>query len=299
MPAAYRWHEVAGHPPDDRDARVDAFRFVFMADCQLGCYAAFSGIPPDAVEAYGRRGMRVESVPAVTGFAWDAARYDEAIALVNELGADFAVMGGDMVDDSTDDAQYAELIRLTAALEVPMHWVPGNHDVCVDAVTPTPASLLAYRERFGPDHYTIRHAGATLVVVNTSVWTRPEGLDGEWERQRAALRVSLEEARRAGGPTLVLGHHPPFRVDPDEPDDMWNIPRVRRFELLDLLVDHGVATYLCGHWHRNAVLHHRGVEMVVSGPVGFPLADDPSGVRLVEVSDQGVRHRYLPTTRRG
>jgi hypothetical protein len=32
--------------------------------------------------------------------------------------------------------------------------------------------------------------------------------------------------------------------------------------------------------------------MVTSGPVGYPLGDDPSGVRVVAVGESGVAHRY-------
>ena len=33
--------------------------------------------------------------------------------------------------------------------------------------------------------------------------------------------------------------------------------------------------------------------MVISGPVGFPLADDPSGLRIVKVYDDRVEHEYF------
>ena len=52
--------------------RSDGFRFIFLADTQLGCYATFSGFTDEQVEQYAAMGMRVEPVPAVTGFEWDA-----------------------------------------------------------------------------------------------------------------------------------------------------------------------------------------------------------------------------------
>ncbi len=33
--------------------------------------------------------------------------------------------------------------------------------------------------------------------------------------------------------------------------------------------------------------------MVVTGPVGVTLGDDPSGLRIVEVTENGLTHRYL------
>jgi predicted phosphodiesterase len=51
---------------------------------------------------------------------------------------------------------------------------------------------------------------------------------------------------------------------------------------------------LAGHWHRNNIATSGELEMVTSGPVGYPLGDDPSGFRIIEFDDAGVRHRYLP-----
>ena len=103
------------------------------------------------------------------------------------------------------------------------------------------------------------HHGTTLVVVDTVVWDHPEKV----------------------------------------PDDYGNIPRPRRQVLLDLFVEHGVSTYLCGHWHRNGRARHGDLEIVVVGPVGYPLGDDPSGFLVVDVDDAGVHHRYTPLTESG
>jgi hypothetical protein len=34
--------------------------------------------------------------------------------------------------------------------------------------------------------------------------------------------------------------------------------------------------------------------MVTSGPVGYPLGDDPSGLRIVDVGEERVLHEYVP-----
>jgi 3',5'-cyclic AMP phosphodiesterase CpdA len=269
---------------------VEAFRFVFMADCQLGCYASFSGIPEGELPSFAARGMAVTPAPRVQGCDWDAVRYERAVAMANAIGPDFVVMGGDMVDDPDDPVQFAEVQRITSGLTVPMVWVPGNHDIGEDTV---------YRSRFGPDHAVVVHHGATLVVVDTVVWDHPEKVPDEWDAQLAFLRSALSDARTRDGPTLVLGHHPLFLQSPDEPDDYWNIPQPRRQVLLDLFVEHGVSTYLCGHWHRNGRARYGDLEIVVVGPVGYPLGDDPSGFLVVDVDDAGVHHRYTPLTGSG
>ena len=47
-----------------------------------------------------------------------------------------------------------------------------------------------------------------------------------------------------------------------------------------------------GHYHQNAVAHDGNIEMVTTGPVGMPFGGTQSGVRLVTVSDSGLRHHY-------
>ncbi|MDX1511002.1 MAG: metallophosphoesterase [Nitriliruptorales bacterium] len=272
---------------------MEPFRFIFMADCQLGCYASFSGLSDDEVTAFAQRGMTVSSFPKVAGFDWDAANYRRAIAQANEIAPDFVVMGGDMVDDPFDEGQYEAVREITEDLRSRMFWVPGNHDAGDDTDHPTARSLAHYRERFGPDHYAFEHKGASFIVVNTVVWSHAEMVPAEWEEQLAALEQSLAEARERGGPIIVFGHHPLFLRDPQEADDFFNVPRVRRDPLLDLLADHGVTAYFCGHWHRNGGGTHRGVEVVISGAVGFPLGDDPSGLRIVDVGPDGLSHTYV------
>jgi 3',5'-cyclic AMP phosphodiesterase CpdA len=272
---------------------VVAFRFLFMADCQLGCYATFSGLDDDDVERYAERDLRVVATPRTQGFDWDARQYERAIAAANLLRPDLVVMGGDMVDDPADVEQRAEVRRITTRLDgIPMHWVPGNHDIGEDTVVPTEASVASYRAGFGPDHYAFEHEGTTFIVTDTVVWDHPEKVPREWDRQLATLEEQLRAARGSRH-TLVFGHHPLFTVSPDEPDTYWNIPTERRRIVLDLLKGHGVRAYFCGHWHRNGGGWDGELEIAVTGPVGYPLGTDPSGFRIVDVHDDRVEHVYV------
>ncbi|MPZ72505.1 MAG: hypothetical protein GEU74_04635 [Nitriliruptorales bacterium] len=272
-----------------------AFRFLFMADCQLGCYASFSGMTPGDVAAYAQRDMVVQPAPAARGWEWDASRFRDAIAAANRLRPAFVVMGGDMVDDPHNEGQYAEVQRIAAELDsIPIHWVPGNHDAADDRVVPTTGSLAAYRKRFGPDHYTFERDGVMFIAVNTVVWDHPEQVPDELDRQLAALETALREARgQRYRHVLVFGHHPLFTSHPDEPDSYWNIPLARRLDTLRLLRAFGTRAFFCGHWHRNGGGSDGALEVVVTGPVGYPLGADPSGFRIVDVDDDEVTHRYV------
>lgn len=275
-------------------------RFVFMADSQIGMYRHFSGRDDHELRELADHGIHVPKVPAVDNLDWDIARFRAAVSLTNQLDPAFAVIGGDMVNDPYDDAQYRALRDVASDLHVPLHWVPGNHDIGHDTNTPTADSMAHYRDRYGPDRYVVDDAGVTVVVVDTIMWahpgTLPDDLAGEPTTQLEWLDGVLDEASDRPGPTIVCGHHPLFLDRPDEPDQFWTVPASPRMQLLDLCHEHGVSTWLAGHWHRNNVARDGDLEVVVTSSVGLPLGHDPSGLLLVEVSGDALGHRFLPLT---
>jgi 3',5'-cyclic AMP phosphodiesterase CpdA len=276
---------------------VTDFRFIFLADTQLGCYATFSGFTEDQAAQYAEMGMKVEPVPAVTGFEWDADRYREAVEIINDVRPELVMIGGDMIDDPNVEDQIDEFLAITSSIDrgITIRWVPGNHDIADDYTTPTEESIRAYRDVFGPDHYSFRMHDTLFIAMNTSVIDHPEEVPHEWEAQLAFLTDELAHAARSDlDHIIVIGHHPLFVSAPDEPDTYWNLPLERRRVILDLLHEAGVRIGFAGHWHRNAIASDGPFTQVTSGPVGYPLGDDPSGYRVVDVSSTAVDHRYLP-----
>ena len=270
------------------------FRFLFLADCQLGAYASFSGMTAHDVEAFAARNMRVEAVPAVEGFEWDARRYEIAVEMANNLRPDFVVVGGDMVNDMCSQEQLEELLRITSQLDrnITMRWVPGNHDIATDTNIPTPYSIDKYRETFGADYYAFDYGGRRFIVLNTVVLDHPEEVPDELEEQLVFLERELTATEP--GQAVVFGHHPLFTTQPDEPDSFWNVPAERRAPILDLVHRHAVPIAFAGHWHRNSIAFDGRFQMVTSGPVGYTLGDDPSGFRIVEVGPTDISHEYVP-----
>ena len=271
------------------------YRFVFMADCQLGCYATFSGFDDDAVEHYRQIGMTVRKVPRTTGFAWDTERLHEAIELTRAIDPDFAVIGGDLVDDMSHLGQIEAFKTVSSGFDR-LKLVAGNHDVAYDATVPTPESLAAYRTEFGPDRFTFSHQDDAFIAINTTIWANPQLVPDEHTDQLAFLESSLADAAQARH-RIILGHHPLFVSDHQEPDSYWNIPNPLRTELLEMFDHHDTTAFFAGHWHRNGGGRYQRMEMVVTGPVGVTLGDDPSGLRIVEMNPDGLTHRYLPLER--
>ena len=273
-----------------------SFQFIFLADCQLGTYASFRGLTEQDVIEYAARGLRVDAVPKTQSFEWDAERFEVAILTANRLRPEFVVMGGDMMNDPASEEQYEALMRITRLLDgdIPMKWIPGNHDIGVDTVVPTRHSIEKHREAFGPDYYAFDWGTSRFVVLDTVVIDHPEEVLGELAEQLAFVDFEFRRAADTSRQVILMGHHPLFTKAADEEDSYWNIPMERRRQLLDLIHRHGVHIMLAGHWHRNSYARDGDFEMVTSGPVGYPLGSDPSGYRIVEVETHAVRHEYHP-----
>ena len=272
-----------------------ALRLLFIADPQIGCMATFSGVDDAAIERFRRRGMLVRHFEQTDSIDWDVARYADVIERANELAPDLLVIGGDMIDAISHPDQLEAFREVTARSDLPIHYVPGNHDACDDATVPTEASTAWYEATFGATHeaFTRELDGggeATFISVNSTVLDQPRKLPGAFEAELGWLEDRLRERRP--GPTIVFSHHPPFIDDPEETDNYWNLPLERRRPFLDLLVEHAVDLVLCGHRHRNDHATYQGVEIVTSSAAGFPLGRDAPGYRTVDIRGTGISHTY-------
>ncbi len=269
------------------------FFFIQMSDPQFGMFARLSGMDEERIrESLQRNGWNIRPAPKTTGFAEETVLYEKAIAAANRLMPAFVVISGDMVEDRNDPRQLAELRRITAGLHprIPVYWAPGNWDV---GNTPTLRTLEEYRGNFGDDYYSFQHGGSSFIVLNSCVAFDDSQVPGEWERQLAFLRTSLEAARdRVSAHTVIFLHHPIYRQDPGEEDSWAAIPGDKRRALLDLFEVHGVSAVFSGHWHKCHYLIHKGIAMVTTGSVGYPLGEDPSGLRIVKVSRDKIEHQF-------
>ena len=168
------------------------------------------------------------------GYEHDLQTFQQAVAQINSLKAEFVVICGDLVHDANEQS-FADFRRVRAAVEIPCHCVPGNHDV---GGTPTRASLERYRRVIGNDYYSLEHKGCVFAFVNTQLWKSP--VDGESEKQDAWLEQILERAATKRARVFIVGHYPLFIEKPDEPEEYMNLPLAKRAELLSLFERCGV-----------------------------------------------------------
>ena len=272
-----------------------AFSFVQMSDPQFGMYASISSYTEEEISERRQRGVLMRKAPGpITGFADETRLYTRAIEKANSLGPDFVVVCGDMIHNTGDEDEIAELFRITTMLEdgIPLHWVSGNHDV---GEAPTSESLSLYREKFGADNYSFDHADCHFTVINSSVASDPSNVPREWNRMIQFLGDDMSAARRAGAEHLILMlHHPLFLERPDEDEDYFTIPFERREAIVSILKGNDASAVFAGHMHRNNYARDGDLLMITTGAVGYPLGPDPSGIRLVTMGEASITHRYYP-----
>jgi 3',5'-cyclic AMP phosphodiesterase CpdA len=226
-------------------------------------------------------------------FRQETANWEFVIANVNRLKPAFLVVTGDLTNQEGNTAQIAEYKRINKALDPAVHLynVPGNHDVGND---PTPETLAAYRQAYGPDYYSFREGPIYGIVLDSSLFKAPAKVPAEASKQEAWLAAELQKAQAASAMPVVFQHIPFFLENPDEPDQYFNIPLETRRRILGLLKQHGVRYVFAGHLHKNSYGKDGDLEMITNGPAGMALGREGSGIRIAELKGKSVEHSFFP-----
>jgi predicted phosphodiesterase len=225
-------------------------------------------------------------------FLQETINFEFAIATANRLRPKFVVICGDLINQAGNAAQAAEFHRIASKLDpaIKLYNVAGNHDVENE---PTPETLAAYRDKFGPDYYSFRSGDLAGYVLNSSLIAAPAKAQAAAERQEAWIKAELAKPRPEGvRHRVIFQHHSWFLENADEPDQYFNIPTGTRKRYLKLFHDAGVTHIFAGHYHRTAYGRDGALEMITTGPVSKPLGKDPSGIRVVEWTESGIAHQY-------
>lgn len=196
-----------------------------------------------------------------------------------DLSPDLVVLSGDLADDGSVEG----LLRLRTAIErfdAPVLAVAGNHD-----------RQASVDEVFGPMG-PIELGGWRIVPVPTLVEGRDDG------RVDATTAAALLDDDRL--PTVVVMHHPPcsnsthpiFVLEGAETfiDALAARPHVRLIlsghlhEVFELPAGHSTVLGAPSAYY---AMHH-------DGPAFRPVFDEPVGVRIIELGDDGsFAHRVV------
>lgn len=227
-------------------------------------------------------------------FAQETANLEFAVATINRLRPAFVVVSGDMLNRPGDAAQFREYQRIMSLVDraIPVYPVAGNHDV---GNAPTPASLAAYTNQFGPDYSSFRFGEFVGLVLNSVIIHTPSEAANQLVLQERWIEDQLKRARHDAAQHIVIfAHHPWFLESATEPDQYFNIPSERRARYLDRFREAGVRYLFSGHYHRHVVARDGGFEAIIAGPVGKPLGEGRSGLEVAIVRDAGIEHRFYP-----
>ena len=271
--------------------------FIQMADPQFGMYSSISKLSESDIAERRERGINIEyKGPVLEGFGKETLLFTEAIEAANQINPNFVVICGDMVHNSDSKEQIQELLRISRLLkeEIKIYWVAGNHDV---GDSPTQTDLNEYKERFGEYNYSFQEKNCYFIVINSAICYDPSLVPDEWNNLISFLEKELEVAATSQYKhRIIFMHHPLYLNDPHEGDNYLVIPSERRSRMLDLITEYEVDFVFTGHLHKNNYKKLGSTELVSTGPVGFPLGNDPSGIRHVQVHGDFLTHEYSALT---
>lgn len=139
---------------------------------------------------------------------------------------------------------------IAAPLSVPLHVIPGNHDVGDKTVDWMPADqvcddyLATYRDAFGDDFFAFDEGGIRFILINSLLLN--SGLADE-ERQRAWVEEQIGSAGRLR--VFLFMHYPPYIYATDERGNYDNVDEPARTWLLEQMRRDGVEAVFAGHVH--------------------------------------------------
>lgn len=218
----------------------------------------------------------------------------------------FIVICGDLVDafplpyskfphpdiQKLRKSQVADLKAILCELDpaIKLVCVCGNHDV---GDKPTEESIDIYKKDFGDDYFSFWHSGCKFITLNSQLYYDSSEIPEQKKEQDKWLQNEL--AADSDQKHLVIFQHIPlFFESPDEPTHAYfNIEIEQRKKLIEKFKEAGVKKVFCGHYHRNAGGFDGDFECIVTSAIGAQLGDDGHGFRLVEVTENDIKHQYI------
>jgi len=196
--------------------------------------------------------------------------------------ADLVAVTGDLVQDDSEGA-YERCRELLATLDLPVHCVPGNHDVrelMQAALSDPPFTYCGIH----------RQQDWTIVGIDSCLEGSAGGRVSQAELERLATLLEAADSKHV----LVCVHHPPLALD-----SRW-LDRVgleNGAELLELATHAGcVRGILFGHAHQAFDGRHGEVAVIGTpstcrqfrpGSDDFALDDRPPAYRRVSLEADG------------
>ncbi len=216
-------------------------------------------------------------------------RTRKAVELINNLPMPIrcVVHTGDITTDKIEDRQVMDVgLPTLQKLVVPIHYVPGNHDILPERLTPT---YRAYVERFGGLISQAEYDDVVFIFI----YTEPLRMRFTVEGYRPLVQLEDCLKKSKGKPVIVFHHAPSV-------ESFYNNQFHRRWsedirkEWTRLLNAYNVKAVIAGHFHRDE--HHwlGDVPLYVSSPISWKWGRQAT-FRIYEYRDGkiGYRTQYI------
>ncbi len=205
--------------------------------------------------------------------------WEEAIAEINLLKPDFVICVGDLIEGyTTNPVELAEMRTefeaMTARLNAPFYYCPGNHDISNPMMDEDWAARYGVN---GRSYYSFDYRNSHFVVLDTAsyLFNRTRF----FEEQLTWLEKDLDSARNADH-VFIFTHIPQY-------EDTASWPRLAK------LLDPRKTTIFNGHWHSAGYIEAEGIPTYVLGGTGTRYGNDEADRRREMINPDLGRYRMF------
>ncbi len=178
--------------------------------------------------------------------------------LIDRVAPELIVASGDLTHRGRPD-QHDRAARLLRAFGLPLHVIPGNHDIPYTFPARFTRTFAEFERHWQTTEPVYRSASVLIVGLNSVRAWRHQG-GGLRQRQLAWAAEQLASAADGTLRIVTLHHHligAPWRSRKK--------PVARRNHVLASLVQAGAELVLAGHIHQGAVSERREFELSTPG----------------------------------
>jgi 3',5'-cyclic AMP phosphodiesterase CpdA len=217
-------------------------------------------------------------------------RTQKAVEQINSLPIPIkcVIHTGDITMEKIEDASVLEKgLKILKELKVPVHFVPGNHDISRTRYTATQA---AYKKNFGALISEAEYDGVVFLMIYT------EPLAKSFTLEDYTPLDELEAAlKRADKKPVIIFHHAPDVEDfhNNAMHEGWK--KETREKWKSILNSYNVKAVIAGHFHRDEHYWLGEVPVYVSSSLAGYFGRQGT-FRVYEYKDGklGYRTQYLP-----
>jgi Icc-related predicted phosphoesterase len=204
------------------------------------------------------------------------------IGAIEKTNPDFALHTGDLVQDGRESPLWSTFFDIEHDLLRKTAFYPalGNHE----------RNSIQFRDFFsiGKPYYSFDWGAAHFSVINSDVANAAESAEEReafWKEQRQWLENDLQCSQKADFRFVVM-HHPPMTVNSDKGGHVSKETPL----LIPVFEQYKVTAVLAGHDHNYQRHLKNGIQYIITGGGGAPLANAGIPIPDTTVKVESTEH---------